>query len=315
MLPDLNRLKVFFHIYNEQSSTGAAIKLHITQSGVSQQLKKLEEELNVKLFTRVNRRLVPTAAGHSLYLIVKEFISELENSLRHLADSHEIPCGELRIGTPSEFGRTYMPAIFASFRRKFPQVSMHLELADPTVLFSKLSTGELDFAYADILPFIMDTPGGISAYSVTPVFREEFVLACSRRYYESRVIGAKYEQLCGLDYIGYKQDISLFRSWFRLHFDQEPPSLNLVFTADSSGAIIRAIEEGMGLGITVNHLINRQVAKGDIISLLPTERKLQNTVACVQFNDKQTTITEEMFQEHFRQELLKNYAKMSSICS
>ena len=40
MLPDLNRLKVFFHIFNEQSSTAAALKLHITQSGVSQHLKK-----------------------------------------------------------------------------------------------------------------------------------------------------------------------------------------------------------------------------------------------------------------------------------
>ena len=70
MLPDLNRLKVFFHIFNEQSSTAAAKKLHITQSGVSQHLKKLEEELQTELFTRVNRKLVPTAAGKKLYGIV-----------------------------------------------------------------------------------------------------------------------------------------------------------------------------------------------------------------------------------------------------
>ncbi|WP_320171616.1 LysR family transcriptional regulator [Maridesulfovibrio sp.] len=309
MLPDLNRLKVFFHIYNELSSTGAAKKLHITQSGVSQHLKKLEEELDTRLFTRVNRRLVPTSAGHRLYAVVSGFMDELERGVRHLSDDGE-PSGLLRIGCPPELGRAYLPRIFASFRRKYPQVSMQLELADPTVLFSMVSSGELDFAYIDILPFIMDTPGGISSYSITPVIREEFVLACSRGYYESKVAGAKYEQLCTLDFIGYKTDISLFRSWFKLNYGQEPNSLNLVFTADSSGALIRAVEEGMGLGIIVSHQINRQIAEGKIMVIQPGSEKLHNTISCVQFKDKRRTATEDMFQKHFRHELDKNFAKL-----
>ncbi|NDV24171.1 LysR family transcriptional regulator [Desulfovibrio sp. JC022] len=310
MLPDLNRLKVFFHIFNEQSSTGAAKRLHITQSGVSQHLKKLEEELQTELFTRVNRRLIPTAAGKKLYGIVQGFMSELEQGVRHINDGLEMPSGPLRIGAPIEFGKIYLPPVFGSFRRKYPKVTMQLELDEPKVLFEKVAEGELDFAYIDILPFFMNTPGGTSAYSIEPVVREEFVLACSKKYYRARVNGTDYDQLKKLNFIGYKDDIALFRSWFKLHFEREPQQLNLVFIADSSEAIVSAIKAGLGAGITVSHLMNREIATGEIIAIRPDEEKLQNTIACVQFKDKQSTITEKAFQEHLRLELNKNYAKL-----
>lgn len=310
MLPDLNRLKVFFHIFNEQSSTNAAKKLHITQSGVSQHLKKLEEELQTELFTRVNRRLVPTAAGKNLHKIVKEFLNELEQGVRHINAGQETPSGPLRIGAPTEFGKIYLPPIFGSFRHKYPGVTMQLELDEPKILFEKVAEGELDFAYIDILPFFMETPGGTSAYSIKPVVKEEFVLVCSKRYYRARVTNQNYEQLKQLDFIGYKKDIALFRSWFKLHYNREPQQLNLVFVADSSEAIVSAIKAGLGAGITVSHLMNREIATGEIITIRPDEEKLQNTIACVQFKHKQPSITETAFQEHFRQELSKNYAKL-----
>lgn len=310
MLPDLNRLRVFFHIYNELSSTGAARLLHITQSGVSQQLKKLEDELQTQLFVRVNRRLVPTSSAHDLYHIVERFIAELEGEVRHLGEGRDRPGGLLRVGAPVEFGRTYLPGIFGSFYHRYPQVSLQLELFDPATLFSMISEGWLDFAYIDILPFFMDTPGGAASYSIEPVVREEFVLACSRSYYQSRLIGAEYERLESLNFIGYRADTALFKSWFRLHFQKEPQKLKQVFTVDSSGAIISAIEEGFGLGIIVSHLINRQIAQGEIVAIRPTSGKLLNTIACVQFRDRELTVTERMFQEHFRRELNRNFAKL-----
>lgn len=310
MLPDLNRLKVFFHIFNEQSSTAAAKQLHITQSGVSQHLKKLEEELQTELFTRINRRLVPTAAGKKLYGIVKGFMDELELGVRHINDGLETPSGPLRIGAPTEFGKIYLPPIFGSFRRKYPGVTMQLELDEPKVLFEKVAAGKLDFAYIDILPFFIDTPGGTATYSIEPVVSEEFVLACSKEYYRARVNGTNYEQLKELDFIGYKDDIALFRSWFKLHFKREPQQLNLIFIADSSEAIVSAIKAGLGAGITVSHLMNREINTGEIIAIRPDEEKLQNTIACVQFKNKQLSITERAFQEHFRLELSKNYAKL-----
>lgn len=303
MLPDFNRLKVFYHIYNEQSSTGAANVLHITQSGVSQHLKKLEEEMQTPLFSRINRHLVPTAAGHKLYKIVQSFMVELEDGVRNINAHAEMPSGLLRVGAPSEFGKTYMPRIFSSFRRKYPDVSLDLQLGDPNTLFTMISNGQLDFGYIDILPIFLATPGGLPAYEIEPLINEEFVLACSKKYYEKYTAGGEYEDLIKCDFIGYKTDIALFRSWFALHFDQEPASLNLAMIVDSAGAIIAGMEEDLGLGIIVSHLISEQIADGSIIPIRATTEKLQNTIACVRFKNKVQTITESHFQLHFQKQI------------
>ncbi len=103
MLPDFNRLKVFYYIYLEKSSTAAARRLHITQSRVSQHLQKLEFELNSALFTRSRRQLILTAAGQKLFHIIKPFIGVLEIGVKNIDKSEEIPSGYLRIGFPVEF--------------------------------------------------------------------------------------------------------------------------------------------------------------------------------------------------------------------
>jgi DNA-binding transcriptional LysR family regulator len=305
MIPDFNRLKVFYYIFNEQSSTAAAKRLHITQSGVSQHLKKLEEEMQAPLFTRVKRRLVPTSAGTRLYGIVKNFMVDLEEGVRNIHETIEKPSGLLRMGAPTEFGRTYIPGIFASFHKQFPDVSLHLELADPTVLFSMVSEGKLDFAYIDILPIFTDTPGGDSAYTIEPVLGEEFVLACSRIYYEREIESLNIQGLVNQKYIAYKSDLALFHSWFRLHYDWVPQSLHVSFTVDSSQGIITAVEENLGLGITVSHMIKDQIDDGSIVPIRVTEKKLKNTIACVRFRDKVQTMTEAAFQKHLQSELKK----------
>ena len=57
MLPDFNRLKVFYHIYRTGSVVAAADELCLTQSGVSQHLQKLENEIGMPLFTRLHKNL------------------------------------------------------------------------------------------------------------------------------------------------------------------------------------------------------------------------------------------------------------------
>ncbi|MBF0546717.1 MAG: LysR family transcriptional regulator [Candidatus Riflebacteria bacterium] len=303
MLPDFNRLKVFYSVFREGSTTGAARELHLTQSGVSQHLRKLESELKRQLFTRVNRRLVPTSAARDLYSIVSGFIGELENGVARIRKPIETPSGLLRIGAPAEFGKSSIPRIFASFHKRFPEVSLHLELGGPNHLFSLLGDGSLDFAYIDILPIFIDKPGGDSSYIIEPVFREEFILMCSKKFYECHISDHSLDCLRRQPFIAYKSNPALFNSWFKLHFDSVPTDLNIVFSVDSAQAIISAIEEDLGLGIVVSHLLFRQLSCNSIVSITVSGKKLENTIAYVRLKNRSWTITERAFQKHFQREL------------
>ncbi|MFY0532236.1 LysR family transcriptional regulator [Nannocystis pusilla] len=106
MLPDFNRLRVFFHVHEARSVSAAAEALHVTQSAVSQSLAKLEDELKAQLFVRRHRAVVPTAAGEALFAVVAPFVAGLQERVGQIHRARHELAGTLQIGAPVEFGRT-----------------------------------------------------------------------------------------------------------------------------------------------------------------------------------------------------------------
>lgn len=92
---NLNQLRVFAVVFRHRSMTHAAKELHLTQSGVSQHVKSLEDVLNQKLFDRVHQRLVPTSAAKTLYEGCARGMYELERAF----GSSRAPSS--RVGLPS----------------------------------------------------------------------------------------------------------------------------------------------------------------------------------------------------------------------
>jgi DNA-binding transcriptional LysR family regulator len=307
MLPDFNRLKVFYFVYTEKSSTAAARHLNITQSGVSQHLQKLESELNLALFTRAHRQLVPTAAGQRLFHILKPFMEELEVKIRNIKKAQTIPAGHLRIGCPVEFGKTHMPGIFASFREQFPDVTFFLKLGDPETLLPMVSKGELDFAYIDIFPNAGQIFGDFNPYTIEPIADEELVLACSKIYYDKKIKGNhSIKQLSKKEYISYKPHASALLSWYKFSFGISSIQLNVVLTIDCVEAVIGAIARHLGLGIIATHFIADEINRGEIIPIRISSKKIINKIAFFQLLNKNPTLSEKYFQIHLRNEIKKS---------
>jgi len=74
MLQSIDRLKVFYHVFDKGSVISAAKSLNVSQSSVSQSLQKLESEIKSPLFTRLYKKLVPTAAGERLFATIIQSI-------------------------------------------------------------------------------------------------------------------------------------------------------------------------------------------------------------------------------------------------
>jgi DNA-binding transcriptional LysR family regulator len=304
MLPDFNRLKVFYYIYLKKSSVAAAKELHVTQSAVSQHLQKLESELNAPLFTRLHRRLVPTAAGNRLFRVLKPFMNELEVGIRNIKRAQGTPSGLLRIGAPVEFGKAYMPGIISSFRKKYPDVTFFLKLGDPATLLPNVGGGELDFAYMDIFSDDGRISGELSGYSIEPLLEEDVIMACSERYYALNVKkNHSFAHLAAREFIEYKLDASALLSWFKYHFGRSPSKLNVVFTVDNVQAVIAALKNHLGLGVIVSHLVTQELSNGAIIPVGIHSKKVVNKISLLQLKNKIPNQTEKAFQRHFRNKI------------
>jgi DNA-binding transcriptional LysR family regulator len=77
---ELRYLRYFATVAKHQSFTRAAEKLHVAQSAISQQIRMLEEELEVKLLLRTKHSVKLTAAGHALLREVKDILDRVEQS-------------------------------------------------------------------------------------------------------------------------------------------------------------------------------------------------------------------------------------------
>ena len=304
MIPDFNRLKVFYYIYANQSVVGAAKELNITQSAISQHLKKLEDEMRIQLFTRLHKRLVPTAEAERLFGILQPFFLELETGLRSIKQAKIKPSGILRIGAPAEFGKAYFPGIFASFRNKYPDVTFSLKLGDPSILLPMVSQGQLDFALVDV--FLAQNPvfTGLGIYSIEPIFEEEMILACSAEYCDTVLKhDFSFENLISKEYISFLTNAVGLKSWFRHHFGKSSVKPNVVMTVDSVQAAISGIKHHMGMGIIVSHLVYDDIKSGEIIPITTDKKDIINQISLVQLQDKIPSLTDKTFQSHFKSEM------------
>lgn len=296
---DLNRLRLFAFVFEQNSIVKAAEKLNITRSAVSQQLKKCEEEVGVNLFTRQHTNLVPTSEAVRLYRIVAPLLQEMERGIKEVRQGSTEPYGELRIGAPLEFGKNYLPDIIGSFRKQHRRVTFSLTLGDPERLMNMLRSGELDFALVDL--FLTDNLSLAQSpvFATRPVVEEEIVMICSGRYFEQKMEGqADLSRLLQLEYITYQQNNLVLNTWFRQHFRKNSPHLSIVLTVDNVRAVVVAVQHHIGLGIVPYHVVQREVEEGRIVVVSSGKRNIVNIISLLQLQEKVPSLAEKQFVSH-----------------
>ena len=146
----LQQLKYLLAIVdNGLNITAAAERLYTSQPGVSKQLKLLEEELGLQLFTRKGKSLGGiTAAGKQVIERARVVMQEVENIRSLASDYYHEEEGTLSIATTHTQARYVLPEIIKAFRDQYPKVSLELHQGTSEQIADMVSANEIDFAIA-----------------------------------------------------------------------------------------------------------------------------------------------------------------------
>ena len=302
MLPDFNRLKVFYHIYRTGSVVAAAEELCLTQSGVSQHLQKLESEIGVPLFTRLHKKMMPTSGAHKLFSIVSEFVDNLSIGVAYICDRHVKPVGHIKIGGPMEFGRNFLLPFLTEFQNLYPAVKMSLYSGNPAELLRQLYDGQIDMAFIDLFSSTEKGQliGNLSAYTAKTMFEVELLLVCSKHYYDSHVQGDhSYRKLKTCIYGTYEDYGLELKSWFKHHFDRIPNNLNIKFRAQNMPTSILWLKKDMGLGIVDGYWVADLIDKGEIMPIATERPQIMNRISMMRLQGKSMSALETLFLDHF----------------
>jgi LysR family cyn operon transcriptional activator len=172
---EIYQLQYFIKTAEVLHFTKAAELCFVTQSGLSQQIKKLEEELGMPLFKRIGKKVQLTEAGAVFLIHAKKVVENVENGKQAIEDLNEMIGGELRIGVTYIFGLLILPVVNA-FAKKYQNLKIIVEYGTTEVLEQKLLDNELD------LVFVISSHEIEMPIQKVPLFTSNMVMVVSKNH-------------------------------------------------------------------------------------------------------------------------------------
>lgn len=245
---ELRVLQYFLAVAREQSISGAAESLHLSQPTLSRQLKEMEEELGKQLLIRGNRRITLTEEGMILRKRAEEIVELVKKAENEISMSESVIAGDITVGAGETDGIRFLIRAADSLQKEYPLIHFHIVSGDIVTVLEDLDRGLIDFGlifgevdttkYEHISVPYSDV-WGVLMRRDSPLAEKEFVsaedlidkpLIISRQAFQKREFHDFFP--CGTE----KLNIAA--------------TYNLLF----NGSIM--VEEGMGYAICFDNIIN-----------------------------------------------------------
>ncbi|MDD4932728.1 MAG: LysR family transcriptional regulator [Methylacidiphilaceae bacterium] len=165
---ELFQLRYFVAVAEAQSFTRAAERCHVSQPSLSQQIHKLEEELEQKLFHRLGRRVRLTEAGETLFRHALEALSRLEAARREIAATSGPFHGTLVVSAIPTMAPYLLPGTIRFFRERHPLVEILLKEELTEQVLAAILAGETELG---LLALPVDDPRfAVEKLAAEPLF-------------------------------------------------------------------------------------------------------------------------------------------------
>ena len=244
----LQQLKYLLAIVdNGLNITAAAERLYTSQPGVSKQLKLLEEELGLQLFTRKGKSLGGiTPAGQQVIARARVVMQEVDNIRSLASDYFHEEEGTLSIATTHTQARYVLPEVIKEFRSRYPKVSLELHQGTSEQIADMVAANEIDFAIAT---------GSRDLFSD--------LLLVPSYHWDRKILVPKSHELTRLERKVTLDDLAKYplvtyvfsfggQSSLKLAFAEKGLDPDVVFTARDADVIKTYVRMGLGVGIVAS---------------------------------------------------------------
>lgn len=258
-------LQYFLAVAREETISGAAEFLHLSQPTLSRQLKDLEEELGKQLFIRGNRKITLTEEGMLLRKRAEEITELVKKTADEISLSDDMIAGDITVGAGETDGNRFLVKAAKSLQQEYPLIHFHIISGDRAAVTEALDRGLIDFGlifgsvdlakYDSVKVPYRDTWGVI--------MRRDALLA------EKKTITA--EDLIDQPLIVSRQAFQNmeFKDFF--HCDQDQLNIVATYNLLFNGSLM--VDEGLGYAISLDKLIN--VTGDSNLCFRPLEPRLE----------------------------------------
>lgn len=257
----LRHLAIFLVVCEENSMTGAAKRLHMTQPSVSQAIKELEVAYEVCLFERLGRRLYITPAGQSLLAYGRQILSltaQAEQALHSFSRTTPV-----RIGASVTIGEIFLVELLQQLKSRHPAQEILSEIHNTSELEHMLLRDDIDLALVEgdvASPYLLSSPFMVDELVVV------VPLACPLAQRPSISV----QELCSLP-LYLREEGSGTRDLFIHTMAQHHAAVRVAGSFNNTEALKKVVMAGLGATILSRRLVDEDIAAGRL-ALLPVDR-------------------------------------------
>ena len=264
----LKQLAVFVSIYQTGSTSRASEELHLSQSAVSSALTELESRLQMPLFERVSRRLNQHPNAHPIYIQAQAILGQ-SLTLEHY---HQYQAGQIHIGASTTIGNYVLPSLLGKLYEALPDANVDMYIANTQEVVSEVEQLNIDIALVEGMPRPVDMK-----VIEQREWRTDTLMIFAKRdskWLKNVATYSQYKDCYQLSINQLAQLPLLVReagSGTRQIIDEQLlkylPNAEVVKAIHQSEAIKHMVSADIGLGCLSQHVIETELATGELVQV------------------------------------------------
>ena len=290
---DLERARLFRDIAQSRSVSKGAKQNGISQSAASQHLQDLEEQLGLPLLDRGTRPLTVTDAGKLYLEMCRDVLrrqDEFQAALERMKTEVE---GTVRVASIYSVGLSEMSQLEQEFSRRYPDAHLEVEYLRPEKVYEAVVTDRADLG-------LLSYPEATKEVTVLPWRQEEMVVAASPYHALAEKSEVRPEDLEGLDFVGFDEDLPIRRDIDRF-LREHHVEVNLTLHFDNLQMIKEAVAHGEGVSIMPARIMEEEVKQGRLVPIPISSLRLYRPVGIVHRRKKRFHRAGQAFLELLRE--------------
>ena len=264
----LRQLSVFVSIYQTGSTSRASDALHLSQSAVSSALSALESRLQMPLFERVGRRLSPHANAYPIYVQAQAILGQAL-TLEHY---HKHQAGQIHIGASTTIGNYVLPSLLSRLYETIPEANIEIYIANTQEVIAEIEQLRIDIALVEGMPRPSD-----SKVIEQQAWRKDTLVIFAKKDSKWLKNSASYDDTKKGYTLTIKQLAILpllvreVGSGTRQIIDeqllQHLPNAEVIMAIAQSEAIKHMVSADIGLGCLSQHVIQKELLTGELVTV------------------------------------------------
>lgn len=253
---EIKWIKTFIITAKYENFRKTSEELFLTQPAVTKHIKRLEENLNIRLFDRLGNRVTLTTAGHRFLLHAKEFMTKYEQGMEEFESWKQGYKQKLVIAVAPQIASSFLPSLLRNFMDQYPEIEVIINIVNSYNIGEEVSSGRADLGLSRILPYQTNIKS-------EAVHRDPVIFVgpndCQSLLDESAIL-QKYRLITHNHPDYWDQLLNQIK---KHHPNVRTMAVNQVEVTK------RFIEEGLGVSFLPQTMVKEEIAKNRLVEIKP----------------------------------------------